>query len=70
MTPSRRALLAVLQRTTETFVAARCAVHKGRVSRWASGEGKPGPEARRRLHEIYGIPEDAWTPDARVGVGR
>lgn len=59
MTEGRRALLAVLQRTTAAFVAARCGVTPSRISRWASGDGRPSAKARARLLHIYGIP-DAW----------
>lgn len=59
MTEGRRALLAVLQRTTAVYVAARCGVSPSRVSRWASGQGRPSARARARLRDNYRIP-DAW----------
>lgn len=59
MTAGRRALLAVLQRTTTIYVAARCGVTPSRVTRWASGDGRPSARARARLRDNYGIP-DEW----------
>jgi transcriptional regulator with XRE-family HTH domain len=59
MTDGRRALLAVLQRTSAVYVAARCGVTPSRVSRWASGQGRPSPKARARLLHNYNVP-DTW----------
>lgn len=62
MTPSRLALLTVLQRTRAVNVAKTCGVHKSRVSRWATGEDVPSTEARARMAQRYGIPVDGWEP--------
>lgn len=59
-TDSRRALLAILQRTQAQYVAARCRVAPCTVSRWASGEIVPSQRARALLFQNYGIPVDGW----------
>jgi transcriptional regulator with XRE-family HTH domain len=63
MTPvvtSRRSLIALLQRTSELEVAARCGVKQPRVSNWVSGLTTPSAESRERLWSIYGISPDRW----------
>jgi len=63
--PGRRALVALLQVTTCTEVAARCGVAKSRVSEWASGLTTPSLEPRARLSQIYGISPSAWPRPSR-----
>lgn len=67
MTRGRRSLIAVLQRTTEREVGARCAVTKQAVSAWVCGVKTPGDPARLRLEAAYGIAAGAWdaSPDHR-----
>jgi transcriptional regulator with XRE-family HTH domain len=57
---ARRLLLAVVQRTHQCEVAARCGVHKSQVTRWLIGESLPSPTARMILARCYRIPSDAW----------
>jgi transcriptional regulator with XRE-family HTH domain len=56
----RRALRAVLQRTTSAEVAARCRVSGPTVRLWALGERNPSDEHREKLESLYGIPRGAW----------
>lgn len=65
-------LLAVLCVTSAREVAARCRVHESVVSRWASGQIRPGPAAREMLERWsgYRIPAAAWEPAARPGQRR
>lgn len=58
----RRALLAVLQRTTLEYVAARCGVSRRTVGRWASGIRTPDPVRRAALQRNYGIAPESWGP--------
>lgn len=60
LTRGRKLLIAVLQRTTETDVAARCCVHQSNVSRWANGTQTPSTEARCALEANYKIPATSW----------
>jgi transcriptional regulator with XRE-family HTH domain len=62
VTPARRSLLDVLQRTTTSAVAARCRCSKTRVSRWASGESIPSKRLQEALHTQYGIDPAGWAP--------
>lgn len=59
-TPGRRALLSLLQTTTQAAVAALVGVDPSCVSYWSSGRSRPGPRARRILSEAYGIAPDSW----------
>lgn len=63
---ARRALLAVLQRTSARNVAARCGVSPQAVSQWASGRTRPSPEARARLETHFAIPASLW--DGELGT--
>lgn len=45
-------------------IAAQLGVARQTVSRWRSGKKRPGTEARRKLHELFGIDPHAW--DRRV----
>jgi transcriptional regulator with XRE-family HTH domain len=72
MTTGRRALVALLQRTSGRFVAARIRVTASTVSRWASGQRTPSVAARRALFVTYGIPLHSWaerapSPKRRTG---
>ncbi len=60
ITRGRRLLIAVLQVTTKTDVAARCSVYQQRVSDWANGVSTPSAAARQMLLANYGIPSEAW----------
>jgi len=60
MNKGRDKLIAVLGRTKGVYVAARCNVHKSRVTRWASGESKPAPASRKVLDSSYGIKPHEW----------
>lgn len=60
MTRGRRLLLALLQITTAREVAARCRVTPSCVSKWVSGEKTPGPRARVKIADLYGIAPEAW----------
>lgn len=66
----RRLLLAVLQRTTATELAARCGVHRSQVSRWASGEKIPSKRVQLALEALYGIPRTGWGALPISGAGR
>jgi len=59
-TRGRLLLIAVLQRSSGRFVAARCRVTPAAVSRWAGGSRSPTLEARSALALAYGLPVDAW----------
>lgn len=69
LTRGRRLLVAVLQITTETDIAARCGVYQQRVSDWASGMYTPSPSARRMLERNYRIPYSAWDIPFVTGCG-
>jgi len=60
LTYSRRALRAVLQRTTSEEVAARCRVAGQAVRLWAAGDTTPTPQHRDKLAQLYGIPPERW----------
>jgi len=60
MSRGRRLLLAILQVTTATDIAARCRVHRQRVSDWASGVRAPSHRSRLSLDFNYGIPYRSW----------
>jgi transcriptional regulator with XRE-family HTH domain len=60
ITRGQRLLLAVLQRTTASEVAARVGVGQPAVSRWASGLKTPSAPRREKLEQLYGIPRGAW----------
>lgn len=60
MSRGRRLLIAVLQRTSATDIAARLDVHRQRVSDWVSGVRSPCPESRQCLESNYGIPVRSW----------
>ena len=60
MTPGRRSLLIILQRTRREFVAARCGVSVAAVKSWCSGRLVPGARAREVLLREYEIPNDSW----------
>jgi transcriptional regulator with XRE-family HTH domain len=65
VTPGRRDLLAVLQRTRQEFVADTCGVTRAEVSRWATGDRTPSEASRGALFRRYGIPRDSWVPPKR-----
>lgn len=60
MSEGRKLLLAVLERTSVLFVAARCGVTIGAVKHWRAGRNGPGPRSKRELFRSYGIPIDSW----------
>lgn len=60
MTPARRELLAVLQRTSAREVATRCRVTRPRVSKWTAGITRPSKRARQVLESCYGIAAAGW----------
>lgn len=60
MTRGRKALLAILQRTTAKEVAARVKVFPSTVSRWASGHSRPWVSGEVGLEAQYDIPRSAW----------
>ena len=64
LTRGRRALLAILQRTTEREVAARCRVARQTVSDWSRGWSKPRRDARLALARAYDIAPSAWDESA------
>ena len=41
-------------------IAAECSVSKALVSNWRTGIRLPSPDARERLEQAYGIPQDEW----------
>jgi len=59
LTRGRRALRAVLQRTTSEEVAARCRV-AGRTVRYWAQEREPDSDNKLKLAQLYGIPAGAW----------
>lgn len=69
MTRGQRLLLAVLQRTTEREVAARCGVTQQAVSYWLLGTQKPTEARRVRLECLYGIGARAWDAAADQPFG-
>lgn len=56
----RRALCAVLQRTTSAEVGARVRVSPRAVRHWSAGERMPTPEHREKLECLYGVPRSGW----------
>lgn len=60
LTAGRRALLAVLQRTSARNVAARCGVTPQAVSQWASGRSRPTGPRLTALWVNYGISPESW----------
>jgi transcriptional regulator with XRE-family HTH domain len=60
MTRGRRSLIAVLQRTSAVYVAARCGVTKQAVSAWQQGFAKPSAAARSMLEANYRISRSSW----------
>lgn len=60
---------AIIQRTRQRDVAARCGVHESRVSEWMSGVTTPSDRARAKLWAVYQIPVAAWD-EARNGPAR
>jgi transcriptional regulator with XRE-family HTH domain len=60
VTRGRRALLAVLQRTTARELARRVHRAPSTVSEWAAGIKTPSPRARAELHACYGILPASW----------
>jgi transcriptional regulator with XRE-family HTH domain len=68
MTPGRRSLLIILQRTRREHVAARCGVARSTVDDWCSGRAVPGSEARAALDRDFGIRPESWAlPRCREG---
>lgn len=61
MSRGRRLLIALLQLTAGVNVAARCRVHKQRVSEWAAGHRAPSYRVREVLETNYGIPRESWS---------
>lgn len=59
-TLGRQLLLAVLQRTSSSAVAARCRVSLAAVSKWAAGKSRPALDAQVQLESSYRIPRSAW----------
>lgn len=59
-TAGRRALLALLQGTTQVEVALAIGVSRTSVSWWSSGKTRPSRRARRALSAVYGIAPEAW----------
>jgi hypothetical protein len=60
----RRMLLAVIARTSQRAIAARCRVVESCVSEWASGQARPSHLAALLLELNYGIPYTAWVAGA------
>lgn len=69
ITRGRRLLVAVLQVTTATDIAARCGVYQQRVSEWASGMRVPSRAARIALEANYRIPYTSWDMPFISGFG-
>lgn len=56
----RSALLSLLQSMTQCEVASRAQVKQQAVSKWASGESRPGHFARVALDAAFGIEMGSW----------
>lgn len=55
-------------------VAAKLGTSRQSVHQWRSGEKRPGPTMRAKVHEAFGIPGDTWglhpaSPEASPGTG-
>lgn len=60
MTPGRRALLALLDRTKREYIAGVAGVARSTVQAWFTGTKRPSARARRSLFVHYGIPPESW----------
>lgn len=56
----RRALLALLQRTTQRVISKTVGVSQQAVAYWASGDKRPAFASRKLLESAYQISMDAW----------
>jgi transcriptional regulator with XRE-family HTH domain len=59
-------LLSIMNRRTQSEVAEELGVRQSIVSRWISGQEKPGPKARANMQVVLGIPSEAWRAPSRI----
>jgi hypothetical protein len=70
VTEARRALILLLGRTKGVLIAARCRVSHSQVTRWATGQQRPGTFAASVLQRDYGIETAQWRSPEGVTLSR